>query len=119
MMAIFTWIARSLFRTLDSIAIPCSVKTKGRYRRPPHDFEVAICDLKFSAFPSLNRVTRGMDGLRDGGGEKMAIGGESPPIAPKDPPDTLPTGLPFPPLCQGRTVCTVADTLKKYFFGTS
>ena len=26
MMAIFTWIARSLFRTLESIATPCSVK---------------------------------------------------------------------------------------------
>src|SRR3972149_2649746 len=36
----------------------------------------------------------------------MEIGGESPPIAPKDPPDTLPSGLPFPPLCAGLTAGT-------------
>lgn len=42
---IFTSIAFSLFRTLDSIAIPCSVNAKGIYRTPPL-FEVTICDLK-------------------------------------------------------------------------
>ena len=48
MMAMFTSIACSLFKTLESIATPCSVNACGRYRRPPcPELEVANCDLKF------------------------------------------------------------------------
>ena len=41
--------ASSLFNTDDSIAMPCSVKTYGKYLRPPLVliFVVEICDLKF------------------------------------------------------------------------
>jgi hypothetical protein len=35
-MEIFTEIARGLFKTDESIAIPHSEKTKGKYLRPPH-----------------------------------------------------------------------------------
>ena len=58
MMAMFTSIACSLLSTVDSIATPCSVKARGRWRRPPcpvlevancnlkSDLEIANCDLK-------------------------------------------------------------------------
>src|SRR6266571_961477 len=47
MISIFAWIARSLLRTVDNMATPCSVKAYGAYRLPPRPlFEVAICDLK-------------------------------------------------------------------------
>ena len=49
----FTSIAFSLFNTLESIAIPCSVKAKGIYRKPPL-FEVTICDLKLLNSISVN-----------------------------------------------------------------
>src|SRR5688572_1142696 len=44
---IFTRIAISLFKTEESMAIPCSVKAKGIFRTPPQ-LEVTICDFKFS-----------------------------------------------------------------------
>jgi hypothetical protein len=51
--AMLTCTARSLFKTLDSIATPCSVKTKGIVRLPPRPlFDIAICDIKVS-FSSL------------------------------------------------------------------
>jgi hypothetical protein len=34
-----------LDRTLASISAPCSVKTQGNLRRPPH-LDVAYCDIK-------------------------------------------------------------------------
>ena len=37
--------ARLLRRTLDSMAIPCSVTAIGEYRVPPQ-LEVTVCDLK-------------------------------------------------------------------------
>jgi hypothetical protein len=50
MIAMFTWMAFSLLRTLESIATPCSVKARGAYRLPPHpNLEVTICDLKIWA----------------------------------------------------------------------
>src|SRR5882724_12308393 len=50
MMVMLTSIARSLLRTLDNIATPCSVKTYGKVRLPPRPcFEIANCDLKLSA----------------------------------------------------------------------
>ena len=34
---------------LDSIAMPCSVKAYGRYRRPPWPkLEITVCDLKMA-----------------------------------------------------------------------
>lgn len=49
MIWIFTWIALSLFNTLDNISTPCSVNARGEYLLPPLSFfEVAICDLKNS-----------------------------------------------------------------------
>jgi len=49
-MAIFTVTARSLFKTDDSIAMPCSVKTYGFFLRPIliPELEVTICDFQFS-----------------------------------------------------------------------
>ena len=50
-MLILIWIAVSLLRTADNIAIPCSIKTYGKYLRPPlfvSFFEVTNCDLKDS-----------------------------------------------------------------------
>ena len=47
MISIFTRTARSLCRTVDNMATPCSVKAYGAYRLPPRPlFEVANCDLK-------------------------------------------------------------------------
>jgi len=40
------WTARSLYKTLDSIATPCSVKAYGAYRRPPQELEVPKWNLK-------------------------------------------------------------------------
>jgi len=54
--------ARGEFRTLAAITAPCSVRTSGRYRRPPRPgFEVAICDLKPAASigVSLNAKSSG------------------------------------------------------------
>lgn len=48
MISMLTSIARRLRRTIESIATPCSVKARGGYRRPPHELEVANCDLKLS-----------------------------------------------------------------------
>jgi hypothetical protein len=55
MMAMLTWMARLLRRTLESMATPCSVKANGRYFRccPRPSFKVTICDLKTSASASL------------------------------------------------------------------
>ena len=48
-MATFTEAARLLRSTEDSMATPCSVKTRGAYRRPPRPvFEVPIWNLKAS-----------------------------------------------------------------------
>ena len=42
-----TSMARSEWRTVESMATPCSVNTKGLYCVPPRlSFEVAFCDLK-------------------------------------------------------------------------
>jgi hypothetical protein len=50
MMVILTSMALSLVRTEDSMAIPCSVKAYGQWRRPPRlEFEVAKRNLKLSA----------------------------------------------------------------------
>ena len=43
----FTLIALSLFKILDNINTPCSVNTKGSFRRPPQ-LDVAICDFKLA-----------------------------------------------------------------------
>ena len=45
----------------------CQIRNRGLYNNQVF-FKVANCDLKFSAFTSLNRVNRVMDGLRDWGG---------------------------------------------------
>jgi hypothetical protein len=43
----FTAMARSLRSTPESIAIPCSVKTRGRLRRPPcPPLDITNCDFK-------------------------------------------------------------------------
>jgi len=43
----FTWMALALFKTLDSISTPCSVKALGKLLLPPLPiFEVANCDFK-------------------------------------------------------------------------
>jgi len=44
--AMFTKMARSLLRTEESMATPCSVNANGSLRRPPCPFEVAVCDFK-------------------------------------------------------------------------
>jgi hypothetical protein len=49
----FTRIARSLLRTLDNIATPCSVNARGWYLRPPH-LEMPNWHLKFSASKGVN-----------------------------------------------------------------
>ena len=55
--------ARLLRRTLESMATPSSVKTRGTFRRPPLPsfFEVTVCDFKasHSAFVSLNAKSSG------------------------------------------------------------
>ena len=48
MMNTLILLAWSEFRTLAACKAPCSVKTNGGFRRPPHpELEVAICDFKF------------------------------------------------------------------------
>ena len=58
MMATLTWIARSLFNTLDNIATPCSVNALGGFRCPilSPELEVTICDFhsRVSSGVSLN-----------------------------------------------------------------
>ena len=45
MISMFTWTTRSLFRTLDSIAMPCSVNAIGAWRGPMRSaLEVTNCD---------------------------------------------------------------------------
>ena len=59
-------IATSLRNTAESIAIPCSVNTYGKYLRPPFrsfSIEVAICDLSvitsiLQAFHYINSINR-------------------------------------------------------------
>lgn len=47
MISMFTRTAVGDLSTLDSMATPCSVKTRGRVRRPPRPvFDIAICDIK-------------------------------------------------------------------------
>jgi DNA transformation protein len=94
-MAIFTWTARGLLRTPESIATPCSVKAKGEYIRcfPRPVFKVAICDLRKSVHSPFDRVIASLMSLMNvEGGYFVKTGGESPPVAPKDPPDALPSG---------------------------
>jgi hypothetical protein len=43
---IFTSTARLLFRTLESIATPCSVNTYGNFRVPPH-LDIPKWNFKF------------------------------------------------------------------------
>lgn len=65
-MAMFTWMALLLRRTLDSIATPCSVKAKGRYLRPPRPcIEVPIWNLiaASSSFESRNMKSAGKRSL--------------------------------------------------------
>jgi hypothetical protein len=55
--SILTATATELFNTADSIATPCSVNTKGKYRLPPCiSLEVTICDLKFCISSSDNWI---------------------------------------------------------------
>src|SRR6266404_4376267 len=60
MMAMLAFTARSLRRTLDNIATPCSVKANGAALRPPQ-LEITNCDFKFriSAAVSWNIKSRG------------------------------------------------------------
>jgi hypothetical protein len=48
MISMFTAIALALFKTLDSIATPCSVNARVAFLRPPRlgSFEVTDCDFK-------------------------------------------------------------------------
>ncbi len=54
MIAMLTSIARRLRSTLESIATPCSVKTRGSLRLPPCELEVTNCDFKFLASSRVN-----------------------------------------------------------------
>ena len=47
MIWMLTWTARSLFKSLDNMATPCSVNAIGLYLMPPQ-LEITICDLKLS-----------------------------------------------------------------------
>ena len=55
MTSTFTRMARRLRNTLDNMATPCSVNAYGNVRRPPHELEVTICDLKFESSRVVNR----------------------------------------------------------------
>jgi len=48
MISMLTRTALGLFKTLESMATPCSVKAYGWYRRPPHWLEVPKWNLKLS-----------------------------------------------------------------------
>jgi len=50
--------ALSLFKTLDNIATPCSVKAYGRYLIFSPLFKVANCDLEDSASSQVKIVLR-------------------------------------------------------------
>src|SRR5947207_15847764 len=65
MISTFTRTARRLRSTLDNIATPCSVNAYGNVRRPPHELEVTICDLKFETSRFVNRNMKS-DGKRRG-----------------------------------------------------
>ena len=45
--------ARSLLRTEDNMATPCSVKANGNLRRPPH-LDVTDCDFKLENSEAVN-----------------------------------------------------------------
>jgi hypothetical protein len=55
MISTFTRIACRLRNTLDNIATPCSVNAYGSVRRPPHELEITVCDLKFVNSRALTR----------------------------------------------------------------
>jgi len=61
MMAMLIVMARSEFKTDDSIATPCSVNANGKYFKCWPLFKVTICDLKESASLSVssNRKSTG------------------------------------------------------------
>ena len=48
-----TFIAVSLFRTLESIATPCSVNANGNFLRPPY-LDVTDCDFKILTSSYVN-----------------------------------------------------------------
>jgi len=56
MISILTLMALSLFNTLDSINIPCSVKAYGRYLMCSPLFKVTICDLKPPPLTSAHQI---------------------------------------------------------------
>jgi hypothetical protein len=62
-----TWTARLLLRTLDSMPTPCSVKTYGRYRRPPLPalliFHFGI-SKHWSLCPRTDKINFAIDGER-------------------------------------------------------
>ena len=60
MIAMFTSMARLLFRILEIMATPCSVKAWGRYLRPPQ-FEITICDLKRRTSCFLRRYIKSVE----------------------------------------------------------
>ena len=52
MIAMLPWMARSLFKSDESIATRCYVKASGRDRRPTWpDLEIAIFDFKMKLLP--------------------------------------------------------------------
>ena len=55
MIWMLTWMARLLFRTLDSMATPCSVNAKDKYLECWPLFKVTNCDLKDSCSSWLSR----------------------------------------------------------------
>ena len=62
MMEMFICIAFLLFKTLDSIAIPCSVKAKGLCLWPPQ-LVVTKCDVKFCISFSLSSNIKSIGNL--------------------------------------------------------
>ena len=55
MMLMFTKMARSLLRTLESMATPCSVNAIGAYRKPLRSaLEVTVCDLQVANSSGLS-----------------------------------------------------------------
>jgi hypothetical protein len=63
MIATLTSTARRLCRTLESIATPCSVNTRGGFRLPPCKLEVTICDFKSAASRRVNRKAKSAGNL--------------------------------------------------------
>lgn len=56
MISMLTWTARLLLKTLESMAISCSVNTYGEYRRPPRPvgFDIPIWNLKTLASSAVS-----------------------------------------------------------------